>query len=343
MKKNKTIHLEKPNTLTNYLTKREREEVVSLKITGVIGQKDFNDVLNEMCDAGGEYDEFDTFIPDFDITPALRHLDMSEATYVDGDCLPYFGSHAQLETFIFPQGVKSTFDGIENDTGLSETDMLKTLVFPAGLKTVGGFHSCPNLIGIVFPEGLDVIGPNAFCGCKAITSIRIPSSVREMYGGSFAGCQISAYEVDENNPYYTSVDGVIYSKDLRKLIAFPSASPRKNYKVLRTTKTIGSDAFMFSHVEHVELPAGVEKIEKGAFEFSNIERIEVPSSLTVVEEFAFYFCDKMKVVTMEGVIPPKITGHLDEEVWRNKNVVLFVPLEAMRTYESAPGWRFFKI
>lgn len=94
MEKRKVIHLEEANTLSNFLTKEERENIVSLKITGYIGQKDFEDVLDEMCDASGEYDEYDNFIPDYELTPALRHLDLGEATYADGEGMPYFGFHA---------------------------------------------------------------------------------------------------------------------------------------------------------------------------------------------------------------------------------------------------------
>lgn len=100
MEKRKVIHLEEANTLSNFLTKEERENIVSLKITGYIGQKDFEDVLDEMCDASGEYD---SFIPDYELTPALRHLDLGEATYADGEGMPYFGFHAQLENLYSPR------------------------------------------------------------------------------------------------------------------------------------------------------------------------------------------------------------------------------------------------
>ena len=156
MQQSKEIYLEKPNTLSDFLTSEERQTIVSLRITGLIGRKDFDDVLDEMCDTQGEYDEYDDFTPDFELTPALRHLDLGEATYVDGDDLPYFGYIAQLETFILPQGIKSTQE--EFETGLSKSEMLKTLVLPEGLKSVGGFHSCPNLKDVILPEGLEEIG-----------------------------------------------------------------------------------------------------------------------------------------------------------------------------------------
>ena len=94
-----------------------------------------------------------------------------------------------------------------------------------------------------------------FYGCYSITSIRVPASVKEMYGSSFACCNIEAYEVDDCNPYYTTIDGVVCSKDLQTLVAFPTYYPNKHYKVLPGTKIIGRGAFMSSRVNTVELPS----------------------------------------------------------------------------------------
>jgi len=289
------IHLEKANTLSNFLTKEERENIVSLKITGFMGADDFYGVLDDMCDSYGQFDENDDYTPDYELSSALRHLDMGEATYVDGDCLPYFGFYTLLETCILPLGIKSTLDGIETETGFSHSEKLSHLVLPVGLKTVGGFNDCPKLKGLILPEGLEVIEPYAFLGCYSITSIRIPASVKEMYGSSFACCNIEAYEVDDCNPYYTAIDGVVYSKDLQTLVAFPTYYPNKHYKVLPGTKIIGRGAFMSSCVNTVELPKqGLTTIEYEAFECSNISSIELPDSVVEVQENAFEFCTRLK-------------------------------------------------
>ena len=115
----KQIHLEKPNTLSLFLNEEERQELVSLKITGVIGKKDFDEVLDDMCEVWGEYDEDDNFIPDYEDSAAIRHLDMGEATYVDGDELPYFGYRTQLETLVLPKGIKSACD--EDESGFNKS------------------------------------------------------------------------------------------------------------------------------------------------------------------------------------------------------------------------------
>lgn len=298
MEKSKVIHLEKANTLSSFLTKEERENIVSLKITGFMGQHDFDDVLDDMCDSCGEYDENDDYTPDYELSSALRHLDMGEATYVDGDCLPYFGFHTLLETAILPKGIKSTQE--EYETALSESENLQTLGLPAGLKTVAGFNSCPKLTGLVLPEGLEIIEEFAFCGCDSITAIRIPASVKSISGSSFAGCNIAAYEMDEKNPYYTVIDGVIYSKDLKTLVAFPSAYPQKLFVVPETTQIIGDSAFMDSKIDSVVLPLGLTTIEGWAFQGSSIKSIDLPDTITSLGELSFRFCTELEHVRLSN-------------------------------------------
>ena len=327
------IHLEEPNTLSNFLTQEERQKIVSLKITGLIGRKDFDDVLDEMCHAHGEFDEYDDFTPDFEYTPALRHLDLGEATYVDGDNLPCFGYIAQLETFILPKGIKSTLE--EFETGLSESEMLKTLVLPEGLKIVGGFMSCPNLTGLVLPEGLEEIYSYAFNGCTAITSIRIPASVSKFDGSCFARCEIKAYEVDSENPYFTAIDGVVYSKDLTTLVAFPSAYPHEHYVVLDTTRIIGGGAFEFSCISDIELPVGLTSIKNCAFDGSKIRKIELPDTVTELGELVFRFCYNLEHIQLSNglsTISPQTFSRCP------KLKILEIPSSVKRIYYSAIAW-----
>ena len=335
METTKVIHLEKANTLSQVLSYQERREVVSLKITGFIGRKDFEDVLDDMCEVWGLYDDDDNFIPEYEDAAAIKHLDLGEATYVDGDELPYFGNHTLLETFILPQGLKSTIDDREFETGLSQAEMLRTLILPKDLKIVGGFYSCPKLTGLVLPEGLKVIKSNAFIGCDSITSIRIPASVNELYGSSFAGCNIEAYVVDEANEYYTAVDGVVYTKDLKTLIAFPSAYPNKHFVVPSTTQIIAYSAFRDSRIESIDLPNGLSIIEDWAFEGSSIRSIEMPDTITEIGESIFCFCKNLESVQLsKGII--KIPARVFSSCYKLKE--LDIPSNVKSIEYSSLAW-----
>ena len=333
MEKYKEIHLEKPNTLSNFLSEEERQEIVSLKITGLIGRQDFDDVLDDMCDSCGLFDDDDNYTSDYELASALRHLDLGDATYVDGDCLPYFGFHTLLETAILPQGIKSTQE--ECETALSESENLRILILPEGLKIVDGFNSCPKLTGLILPEGLEIIESHAFCGCESITAIRIPASVKSISGSSFAGCNIAAYEIDENNPYYTVIDGVLYSKDFKTLVAFPSAYPKKHFVVPNTTVIIGEHAFMDSQIESVEIPNGLTTIQEWSFEGSHIQSIDMPDTVTSIGDGAFRFCFELKHVGLPTVLT-EIPQQTFESCPRLKELV--VPSSVRTIHYSSLIW-----
>ena len=332
MEKSKIIHLEKPNMLALFLTEKERMNIVSLKIMGFVGSHDFEDVLDEMCYCYGMYDDDDNFIPDYEDSAALRHLDMGEATFVDGDnkCLPYFGYRTLLETFIFPQGITTVFE-----TGFSDSDNLRTLVFPDGMKEVRDFENCDKLTGLVLPNSVEEIDSFTFAGCKALTSIRIPASVKIMDGSCFADCNITAYEVDENNPCFTAVDGVVYNKDLTTLVAFPSAYPHKHFKVPETVRTIGFGAFMDSQIETIELPTSLSVIEGWVFQGSKIRSVEIPDTVTEVGKLAFRWCYELEHVRLSNRLT-KIPSQMFSSCPNLKE--LDVPSSVKTIHYSAIAW-----
>lgn len=334
MDKTRIIHLKEANTLSNFLSEKERQTIVSLKITGVIGEKDFNDVLDDMCTTWGEYDKYDNYIPHYEESPALRILDMGEAAFVDGDWLPEFGYHPLLETLILPHNIQKV--GSSMDTGWGESQF-RTLVLPQGLKSIGGFINCPHLTNLILPESLEEILPLAFAGCYSITNIRIPASVRLMDGSCFAGCKIAAYEVDCNNPYYTYIDGVIFNKDLSTLVAFPSAYPHKHYKIPDTTKNIGIEAFYGAHIESIDIPEGLLTISEWAFESSMVRNINMPNSIKKIGKGAFRYCYQLEKIHLSNrleEIPPMLFSSCP------KLTVLDIPSGVRKLYYSSIAWSY---
>ena len=332
MEKTKTIHLKEPNTLASFLSEEERQTITSLKIIGVVGVKDF-DVLDDMCTAWGEYDEYDNFIPDYDESPALRILDMGETALVDNDGLPDFGYHPLLETLILPYNLQKV--GVQIDSGLCESDSLQNLILPKGLKVVGGFMNCPRLTNLMLPESLEEIRSFAFSNCESITNIRIPASVRVEDGSCFAGCHIEAFEIDSANPYYTVVDGVIFSKDLSTLVAFPSFFPHTHYKIPVSTKSIGPYAFDDAHIESIDFPDGLSSIGEWAFQGSMVKNINLPNSVTTIGRGAFRFCLQLEIIHLSDnldMLPTQLFSGCP------KLKVLNVPSSVRKLYYSAVAW-----
>lgn len=77
-----------------------------------------------------------------------------------------------------------------------------------------------------------------------------------------------------DNPYLTSADGILYTKDMRKLICCPS----------------GKEGV-------ITVPEGVESISKCGFYESNISGVILPDSLREIEDGAFGSCPKLTDVS----------------------------------------------
>lgn len=80
----------------------------------------------------------------------------------------------------------------------------------------------PSIDGnYIIPNGIEIIKSKAFFGC-ILSSITVPRSVKNIENGAFERCgNLTAIIVDEDNPYFCSLDGVLYNKDKTILIQCP--------------------------------------------------------------------------------------------------------------------------
>lgn len=88
--------------------------------------------------------------------------------------------------------------------------------------------------------------------------------------------------VAEDNPSYTAVDGVIFTKGLQTLVAFPRGRTGE-YTVPDGTLIIGENAFKNCQLESVYLPDSVQKLSDGAFAgCMALRKLSLPRTLTAV-------------------------------------------------------------
>ena len=131
---------------------------------------------------------------------------------------------------------------------------------------------------------------------------------------------LQAIEVDSNNQDYTSVDGVLYSKDGQTIERYPvdksvevfvipmgvikiAASAFAGVKNLRavpmppTVNWIGAEAFAESGTTSVYIPRAVKKISYGTFQgCKGLNRVYLSEGLKVIEDDAFKGCNYMREI-----------------------------------------------
>ncbi|MCH5163646.1 MAG: leucine-rich repeat protein [Clostridiales bacterium] len=77
-----------------------------------------------------------------------------------------------------------------------------------------------------------------------IKEVVIPESVKFIEDNAFMRADtLENIKVDENNKYFRDLDGVLFTKSLYTLIAYPSANSRKEYVVPDETHDIAHNAF----------------------------------------------------------------------------------------------------
>ena len=165
-------------------------------------------------------------------------------------------------------------------------------------KTING--------GCVIKDGTNLIADNAFEDCNLITDLSIPDSIIEINDSILKSCtSLSTINVSDTHPnYLTDEYGVLYNKDMTRLIKCPPKSGITEYTIPSTVTEISDDAFSYcTDLEIIHIPDGVTYIGSCAFNgCSSLTSVEMPNSVTYLGEYAFYKCSNMEnVIISENI------------------------------------------
>lgn len=167
------------------------------------------------------------------------------------------------------------------------------------------FFVCASLTNVVIPTNVLSIGDQAFSHCTSLSSITIPSSVTNVGAGAFASCErLTAIAVGAPNPFYQSVNGVLFNSDQSLLVQYPAGKSGANYAIPSGVARIGASAFArCSEMNSVTIPSGVTNIGDGAFYYCfNLQSVTIPNSVTRVGDEVFYGCWSLTSVTIPGSV-----------------------------------------
>lgn len=148
-------------------------------------------------------------------------------------------------------------------------------------KTMTTLIQCPGgkAGDYAIPPGVAAVGNEAFRYCYSLTGIAMPASLATIGEAAILnGPSLVAFQVDEGNADFSSLDGVLFNKEQSLLIQCPGGK-------------IGSYA----------VPAGVTAIGDAAFyECSSLADITFPDSLTSIGNDAFYNCTALIRIKFGG-------------------------------------------
>lgn len=163
------------------------------------------------------------------------------------------------------------------ESAFERCQSLTSMKLPNNIEVIGerAFYGCTMWFNAIIPQSVQQIGNLAYAACFATKEIHIPKSVKTIGNMAFYGCEkLTNIFVEDENPYWSSVDGVLYDKEVKTLYSYPSG--RKN------------EVFM--------IPEGVENIYYRAFAFNmNLTEITLPSTIKAIGEEVFITAERFKV------------------------------------------------
>ena len=182
------------------------------------------------------------------------------------------------------------------------------------------------------PSEIGSIEPYAF-DRSPVGQIYLPKSVTRIKRNALCQCMnLQEINVDPKNTSFTSIDGVLHSKNIKKLLRYPSGKKSGNYYIedgveeisdcafsgacyltsitlTNEVKKIGTRSFENCiRIESLLLPASVEVIGERAFQgCERLSSVMLPKSISEIGDFAFYDCKSIRTIS----VPQKVQkiGH----------------------------------
>jgi hypothetical protein len=186
---------------------------------------------------------------------------------------------------------------------------LRSLRVPPSIVSIGSecFGRCDqeaSLESITFEPGsrLTTLEPLAFAGCTDLKSIRLPASVRDISGTSFAFSGVETIEFESGNEFYSFSNHCLVNFAGTYLVRYlgSSSAPVVDDGIL----TLGSYCFANNKVITAVIFRSTTKlreIESSAFENCEyLKSMSIPPSVEVIGRRCFFNCVSLMSVSLVG-------------------------------------------
>ena len=184
-----------------------------------------------------------------------------------------------------------------------------------------------DFTSFTLPKQLEVLENSAFVYCY-FNVLRIESTLPAqdiLY--SFYDCTIDAYEVPEDHPLYQAIDGVLFSKDGKTLLAYPGGRMDEHYDVPAGVEHIWPYAFGTDYLKTISLPIGLKTIGNGAFsDCGRLQSIAIPLTVTEIGDYAFWGCVSLELVSLpdgltinKDINPRHVQYYTNDFLYRGDN------------------------
>ena len=151
----------------------------------------------------------------------------------------------------------------------------------------------------VVPDGIKKIPRHVFYECEFLESLYIPNSVEEFRTDLMHCSNFKEFIVEDDNPYFTVKDGVLYSRDMTVLIYCPNGIRCKKFVVPDEVVEVEDDAFAGCiYIEEIVFPEFIDYFGNDVFQScSSLKHIRMPKKVNCMGENAFFGCSELTEIT----------------------------------------------
>ena len=175
---------------------------------------------------------------------------------------------------------------------------------------------------------------------RGLEEICIPSSVSSIEAGiAFPEeSQLQSIRVDEQNPSFSSVDGVLYDKGQTVLWQMPMKSEMTDFAIPASVTSIRENAFYgCTGLTSIGIPSSVTAIGDHTFQnCTGLTSIEIPSSVTTIGDYVFADCTSLTSIEF----PSSVTA-IGDGAFNNCTGLTSVTFEAPSALETIGAKAFY--
>ena len=278
---------------------------------------------------------------------AFTYTEIASLTFAEGSQIKTIEQYAfertrNLTEVTLPASLTTMGRGVFQESGLT------SVTFEEGIaleRIPENAFAESKLTSIAFPDSVNYVDHNAFREISTLqsvtfgnaesislqsnsfyhtglTSLHIPANVTYIGEYSFVAlANLTEITVDENNPYYKSEDGLLLSKDGRKLIVVP-AGRTGSLTVPASVEMLGFGAFEETKLSEVKFNPDANILTIGYrafFKANNLTSIDIPKSVISIDYYAFAYCENLQTVNfaednqLKGIYEGAFLGDINLE------------------------------
>ena len=164
---------------------------------------------------------------------------------------------------------------------------------------------------LVIPEGVTKVNDQAFYRVKGISSVVLPSSLKEVGSSSFCNLNLVSLDIPGTLEkigmgafaYLYNLTNLKLNDGIKTIdiSAFQSCTAIQSVVIPNSVTALGNSVFYeCTSLSSVQLPNSISTIPYGAFRSTALKHITIPKNIKKIESSAFEDCSSLETITLNS-------------------------------------------